>query len=59
MRSVAPGEPIPGLPEAVWGLAAALESIDSVPMEETARRFGVTLTSPRAFAGTRLAPLAG
>src|SRR5688572_21457486 len=29
IRSVAPGEPIPGLPEPVWGLAAGLETFDS------------------------------
>ena len=29
VRSVAPGEPIPGLPPIVWGIAAGLESFDS------------------------------
>lgn len=49
--SVAPGAPIPGLPEPVWGIAAALETYDTpIPMEETARTFGVTLTSVQAFA---------
>lgn len=48
---VAPGDPIPGLPEPVWGIAAALETYDSlIPMEATARNFGVTLTSVQAFA---------
>lgn len=56
IRTVAPGDPIPGLPEPVWGIAAALESFDSViPMEDTARRFGVTPTAARTFAATRLA----
>jgi NADH dehydrogenase len=56
VRSVAPGEPIPGLPEPVWGIAAALETFDSpIPMDDTARRFGVTLTSVRDFARSRLA----
>jgi uncharacterized protein YbjT (DUF2867 family) len=55
VRSVAPGEPIPGLPELVSGLAANLETFDSVvPMEETAWVFGVSLTSVRAFARTRM-----
>lgn len=56
VRSVAPGEPIPGAPEVVWGLAAALETFDSpVPMEETCRTFGVTLTSVAEFARSRAA----
>src|SRR5690606_29222339 len=51
VRSVAPGEPIPGVPEPAWGIAAALESYESVvPMEETAARFGVRLTAPESFA---------
>jgi NADH dehydrogenase len=55
IRSVAPGAPIPGLPEPIWGLAAGLESFDSpVPMDETARRYGVTLTTAAAFARSRL-----
>ena len=55
VRTVAPGEPIPGVPEAVWGLAAALESFDSpIPMEETARRYGVELTTVRDFVRSRL-----
>jgi uncharacterized protein YbjT (DUF2867 family) len=49
--SVAPGAPIPGVPEGVWGIAAALETFDSpMPMEDTARRFGVNLTSAGEFA---------
>ncbi len=56
VRSVAPGEPIPGLPPEISRVAAALESFDAVvPMEETARRFGVTLTSAADFARSRLA----
>jgi len=56
VRSVAPGEPIPGAPEVVWGLAAALETFDSpVPMEDTCRTFGVTLTSVAEFARSRAA----
>lgn len=51
IRTVAPGEPIPGLPEPVWPLAAWLESFDSpVPMEQTYARFGVTPTNVREFA---------
>jgi uncharacterized protein YbjT (DUF2867 family) len=51
VRSVAPGEPIPGLPEVVWGIAAALESYDSpVEMEEMAQRYGVRLTGVEEFA---------
>jgi uncharacterized protein YbjT (DUF2867 family) len=51
VRSVAPGEPIPGLPEVVWGIAAALESYDSpVEMNETAKRYGVRLIGVDDFA---------
>ncbi len=45
VRSVRPGEPLPGVPEAVWGIAAGFERYDSpVDMSETARTFGVRLT---------------
>jgi hypothetical protein len=55
VRSVAPGEPIPGTPEMVWGLAAALETFDSpVPMAETSRTFGVELTRVTDFARSRV-----
>lgn len=54
VRFVAPGQPIPGLPEGVWGLAAALESYDSaVPMEERCRQFDIQLTSVPMFARAR------
>ena len=54
--SIAPGEPIPGLPEMVSGLAAALETFDSpVPMEEISRAFSVQLTSVAEFARSRTA----
>lgn len=56
IRSVAPGKPIPGVPEPVWGIAAALESYDSViPMGETAERYGVRLTTAQEFARARFA----
>ena len=55
IRSVAPGEPIPGVPEPVWALAAALEMFDSpVPMDETSRTYGVRLTSVADFARARM-----
>lgn len=55
VRSVAPGSPIPGLPEQVWGLAASLETFDSIiPMEATAARLGVKLTSVQEFTRSRL-----
>ena len=60
VRSVAPGEPIPGLPPVVWGIAAGLESYGSdVPMEATARRFGVRPTGYRDFVRGRVTALAG
>jgi uncharacterized protein YbjT (DUF2867 family) len=56
IQSVAPGEPIPGVPEAVSGLAAALESFDTViPMREMARQYGVIQTSVPDFARARVA----
>ncbi len=45
IRSVKPGEPIPGVPETVLGIAAGLDMFDSpVEMAETSRTFGVPLT---------------
>jgi len=56
VRTIAPGEPIPGLPDIASVLAAGLEAFDSVmPMDATARRFGVELTNARAFARGRFA----
>ena len=56
VQSIAPGEllpnlpPVPGLAELVSGLLAALETFDSpVDMTETARTFGVTLTTLEEF----------
>ena len=55
VRSVAPGEPIPGLPQPVWGLAAGLETYDSaIDMDETARTFSVSLTEALDFARARM-----
>lgn len=51
LRFVAPGEPIPGLPELVPAVLAAMESYDSpIPMDETARLFGVRQTTLMEFA---------
>ena len=45
IRSVAPGEPVPGFPEMVTQLLAALDTYDSpVEMTKTARTFGIQLT---------------
>ena len=45
VRSVAPGEPVPGLPEIAAQLLAGLDTYDSpVDMTETARTFGIQLT---------------
>jgi uncharacterized protein YbjT (DUF2867 family) len=42
VQFVAPGEPIPGLPEIVPPVLAGMETYDSpIPMDETARLFGV------------------
>lgn len=43
---VAPGQPVPGLPEFMAGMLASFEMYDSpVNMAETARTFGIKLTS--------------
>jgi uncharacterized protein YbjT (DUF2867 family) len=45
VRSVAPGEPVPGLPEMMAQLLAGLDTYDSpLDMTETARTFGIQLT---------------
>jgi len=45
VRSIEPGQPIPGLPDTVSQLAAAMERFDSpIDMTETAYTFGVSLT---------------
>ncbi|HJR40903.1 MAG TPA: SDR family oxidoreductase [Gemmatimonadaceae bacterium] len=45
VRSVPHGEPIPGVPDTVQGIAAGLDMFDSaVDMEETSRVFGIALT---------------
>ncbi len=60
-RSVAPGEPIEGLPPGVEGMFVAMETYDSpIEMDETARTFGVTLTPIEEGLRTILqAPAAG
>lgn len=56
VRNVNAGEPVPGLPKAVWGLAAFLETFDSpMVMTETARTFGVKLTSLEEFVRRQVA----
>jgi uncharacterized protein YbjT (DUF2867 family) len=45
VRSVAPGEPVPGLPQMIAQLLAGLDTYDSpIDMTETARTFGIQLT---------------
>ena len=45
VRSVAPGEPVPGAPEIVAQLLAGLDTFDSpIDMTQTARTFGIRLT---------------
>jgi uncharacterized protein YbjT (DUF2867 family) len=44
-RTIPIGQPLPGLPDVVTGLATSLATFESpIPMEETAREFGVRLT---------------
>lgn len=51
VRTIPPGQLIPGLPEVVSQLAAGFDTYDSpIPMDETAATYGVALTSAREFA---------
>jgi len=51
VRSVAPGEPVPGLPQMVAQLLAGLDTFDSpIDMTETARTSGIQLTPLEEFA---------
>ena len=53
---VAPGDPVPGLPDPMPALLAAQETYDSaVPMEETAATYGIELTSVEQFARQQVA----
>jgi uncharacterized protein YbjT (DUF2867 family) len=46
LQFVAPGNPIPGLPEIVPPMLAGMETYDSaIPMDDLARKYGVELTS--------------
>jgi uncharacterized protein YbjT (DUF2867 family) len=46
IQTVAPGDPIPGLPEAVWGIAASFDFYDSpVEMTKLTQEFDITPTS--------------
>jgi NADH dehydrogenase len=48
--SLAPGQPLPGLPASIGQLMAGLDTYDSIiPMTETAREFGVAQTSLDQF----------
>jgi NADH dehydrogenase len=56
---VQPGEPVPGLPPELWGMLAGFDMGDLwLPMEETARTYGVRLTSLEDFARGMLASAA-
>jgi NADH dehydrogenase len=47
---VAPGEPLPGLPEYIWAMAASFDTYDSpMDMTSTAGTFGVELTPLETF----------
>jgi len=51
VQFVALGEPVPGLPEAMWPLMTGFETYDSqLDTAETARTFGVQLTTLEDFA---------
>jgi uncharacterized protein YbjT (DUF2867 family) len=50
-RGVPAGEPIPHVPDQLMGLLTNMDTYDSpVPMEETAERFGIRLTTLDEFA---------
>jgi uncharacterized protein YbjT (DUF2867 family) len=56
IQTVRPGEAVPGLPPLASGLMAAMDTYDSpLDMAETARTFGVDLTSVDGFARRTLA----
>jgi len=60
VRFVSPGEPVPGLPESAAQMLYALETFDSpVPMTETARTFGIELTTLETFVRRMLAGAEG
>jgi uncharacterized protein YbjT (DUF2867 family) len=45
VRSVAPGDPVPGMPESMLGMVIGMDMFDSpIEMKETARAFGVPMT---------------
>ena len=53
---VAPGEPVPGLPDPMPEMLAGMETYDSVvEMEETSRTFGVPLTTLETFVREQVA----
>jgi len=55
VQFVAPGEAIPGLPEMVPPMLAAMETYDSaIPMGETAQAFAVEQTTLSSFAHSML-----
>jgi uncharacterized protein YbjT (DUF2867 family) len=48
---VAPGTPIPMLPEGMWGLLYGMETFETnIPMEETSKTYGILPTSLDAYA---------
>jgi len=50
VRTIPPGQPLPGLPDVVSQLAAGMDTYDSpLDMTETAARFGVRLTRLEEF----------
>jgi uncharacterized protein YbjT (DUF2867 family) len=58
VRSVAPGEPVPGFPQMIAQLLAGLDTYDSpIDMTQTARTFGIQLT-PLEEVARRAAPSA-
>jgi uncharacterized protein YbjT (DUF2867 family) len=59
VRHVAPGDPIPGVPDSVLPLAASFDFFDSiVPGQELAAEFGVQLTTVEQFAHAMVAQIA-
>jgi uncharacterized protein YbjT (DUF2867 family) len=59
IQTLAPGEPVPGLPPLASGFMAAMDTYDSpLDMAETASTFGVELMSVEAFARRMLAGVA-
>jgi len=57
IQSVTPGEPVPGVPEGMWGMLAGLDMADlAIDMADLPQRYGVTPVTVREFAARMAQP---